>query len=38
LKSDQSFAVLCSGFSCQPPIKDPTELTRALKAAQERVA
>jgi hypothetical protein len=30
LKSDGAFAVLCSGFACQPPVMDPTELQRAL--------
>ena len=33
LKSGESFAVLCSGFSCQPPIKDAEELRRALETA-----
>jgi uncharacterized protein len=32
-KCGQSFAVLCQGFSCQPPVKDPLELLRALEAA-----
>jgi uncharacterized protein YyaL (SSP411 family) len=31
--SHESFAVLCSGFSCQPPIADPAELRRALDSA-----
>ncbi|MGC1647193.1 MAG: hypothetical protein WA741_15360, partial [Candidatus Sulfotelmatobacter sp.] len=26
----RSFAVVCSGFACQPPIFDVQELTRAL--------
>ncbi len=30
LNSGGSFAVLCSGFSCQPPITNPEELSRAL--------
>ncbi len=30
LIAGKSFAVLCSGFSCQPPITDPAELRRAL--------
>jgi uncharacterized protein YyaL (SSP411 family) len=29
----ESFAVLCSGFSCQPAITDPAELRRALDSA-----
>ncbi len=33
LKSGKSFAVLCSGFTCQPPIHDPTELRRAIESA-----
>ncbi len=28
-----SFAVLCSGFACQPAITDPGELRRGLEAA-----
>ncbi len=31
LKSEKSFAVLCSGSSCQPPIFEPTELTETLR-------
>src|SRR5271157_2402108 len=33
LKEKKSFAVVCSNFTCQPPIHDPTELTAALRAA-----
>lgn len=33
LRSGQSFAVLCSGTSCQPPISDRSELKRQLEAA-----
>src|SRR5579863_2252655 len=33
LGSGKSFAVLCSGTSCQPPVMDAPELTRALEAA-----
>jgi len=33
LKEKQSFAVVCSNFTCQPPIRDPAELTTALRAA-----
>jgi uncharacterized protein len=32
LNSGASFAVLCSGFACQPPLTDPTELQRALES------
>jgi len=34
LKTGKSFAVLCSGFTCQPPIHDAAELRRALEPAQ----
>jgi uncharacterized protein YyaL (SSP411 family) len=33
LNSGESFAVLCSGFACQPPVTDAGELRRALDAA-----
>jgi uncharacterized protein YyaL (SSP411 family) len=33
LKSGRAFAVLCSGFTCQPPIMEPDELRNALEAA-----
>jgi uncharacterized protein YyaL (SSP411 family) len=33
VKEKQSVAIICSGTSCQPPISDPAELTRALQAA-----
>src|SRR5262249_33486676 len=33
----KSLAVICSGFSCQPPISDPQELRRALDQAQAAV-
>ena len=33
LKSGKAFAVLCSGFSCQPPIQDADELRRALESS-----
>jgi uncharacterized protein len=33
LSSGESFAVLCSGFACQPPLRDPVELRRALGSA-----
>jgi hypothetical protein len=33
LSSGVSFAVLCSGFACQPPLTDAAELRRALESA-----
>jgi uncharacterized protein YyaL (SSP411 family) len=33
LKSGKSFAVLCSGFACQPPVTDAAKLRRALESA-----
>ena len=36
LKSGEAFAVLCSGFACQPPIHDAAVLRRALKSALNR--
>jgi uncharacterized protein YyaL (SSP411 family) len=33
LKSQKAFAVVCSGFTCQPPIKDAEQLRRAVEAA-----
>jgi uncharacterized protein YyaL (SSP411 family) len=33
LKSGKAFAVLCSGFSCQPPISDAAQLRRAVDFA-----
>jgi uncharacterized protein len=36
LKSGQSFAVLCSGFTCQPPIADAAELQRGIDVALKR--
>jgi hypothetical protein len=33
LGSGKSFAVLCSGSACQPPVTDAAELQRALEAA-----
>jgi uncharacterized protein YyaL (SSP411 family) len=33
LNSDKSFAVLCSGFACQPPVTGPGELRRGLDSA-----
>ena len=31
VKEDQSVALVCSGFTCQPPISDPVELARNLR-------
>ncbi len=36
LGSGKSFAVLCSGFACQPPVTDAAELRGALQAAVEK--
>jgi uncharacterized protein len=36
LKSGQSFAVLCSGSACQPPVSDPAELKRQLERVFEK--
>jgi uncharacterized protein len=36
LKSGESFAVLCSGFACQPPVTDPGELRLAMESALEK--
>src|SRR5271166_4345526 len=33
LKSGESFAVLCSGSTCQPPVTDAADLRRGLEAA-----
>jgi uncharacterized protein len=33
LNSGRSLAVLCSGFSCQPPVTDPVELRREMESA-----
>jgi uncharacterized protein len=31
IEKGTSFAIICSGFSCQPPISDPKELTESLR-------
>jgi uncharacterized protein YyaL (SSP411 family) len=31
VKEEKTVAVICSGFTCQPPISDPDELTRSLR-------
>ena len=36
LNSGKSFAVLCSGFACQPPLADPAELRQALESALQK--
>jgi uncharacterized protein len=33
LKEGKSAAVVCLGFSCQPPVVDPDQLRRSLEAA-----
>jgi hypothetical protein len=33
LKEGKSAAVVCSGFSCQPPVVDPGQLKRSLEVA-----
>jgi uncharacterized protein len=32
LKSGKAFAVVCSGFACQPPIRDAAELRRVVES------
>jgi uncharacterized protein YyaL (SSP411 family) len=36
LTSGEPFAVLCSGFACQPPLTDAAELRRALESSLKR--
>ncbi|MGA7402010.1 MAG: thioredoxin domain-containing protein [Candidatus Sulfotelmatobacter sp.] len=36
LKSGKAFAVVCSGFTCQPPTRDAKELRRTLELAVKR--
>ena len=31
IQQGKTVAVVCSGFTCQPPISDPDELTRSLR-------
>jgi uncharacterized protein YyaL (SSP411 family) len=38
LKSGKAFAVVCSGFSCQPPIRNVEELRRGLESTLKRPA
>jgi uncharacterized protein YyaL (SSP411 family) len=33
VKAGQSVAIVCSGFSCQPPVTDPEQLRRSLGSA-----
>jgi hypothetical protein len=37
LSSGKPFAVICSGWACQPPVAEPAELQRALEAALEEL-
>jgi hypothetical protein len=32
VKEGKTVAVVCSGFTCQPPISDPDALTRSLSS------
>jgi len=32
VKQEKTVAVICSGFTCQPPISDPEELSRSLRS------
>jgi uncharacterized protein YyaL (SSP411 family) len=34
-KENRTVAVLCSGFTCQPPISDPAQLARSLRSSLE---
>jgi uncharacterized protein YyaL (SSP411 family) len=36
LNAGKSFAVLCSGSTCQPPIFDPLELKQAIDSALQK--
>jgi uncharacterized protein YyaL (SSP411 family) len=38
LNTGKSFAVLCSGFSCQPPVTDPSQLRSTLDDALKKPA
>jgi len=38
LRAGRSFAVLCSGSTCQPPVTDAEELRRSLQAATRKAA
>jgi len=31
IQQDETVAIVCSGFTCQPPISDPDELSRSLR-------
>ena len=33
IRESKTVAVLCSGFTCQPPIEDPAELQKAIQSA-----
>jgi hypothetical protein len=36
VQEGRTLALLCSGFSCQPPIHSAMELRRALRAAAQQ--
>jgi uncharacterized protein YyaL (SSP411 family) len=36
LRSAKAFAVVCSGFTCQPPIEDASELRRTVESALQK--
>jgi hypothetical protein len=38
LREGRSFAVVCSGFACQPPVFDEAELMRLLESRVRRAA
>ncbi|MBI1740204.1 MAG: thioredoxin domain-containing protein, partial [Candidatus Koribacter versatilis] len=38
LREGRSFAVICSGFTCQPPMFDPVEVRRQLEASSRPAA
>jgi uncharacterized protein len=38
LEANASVALICSGFTCQPPITDPEQLVRTISAQRERAA
>jgi len=38
LREGRSFAVICTGFACQPPIADEEELARRLRSATRQAA
>ncbi len=38
LRESRSFAIMCSGFTCQPPVFDEVELARVLGAREQHAA